>query len=268
MVASALAAATSTMPIAVAALLVNLHDPVDLAEQIAVLDLVSKGRVSYTLGLGYRREEYDLFGVAWPGRGQEIEERIGVMQRAWTGEEFTWRGRHVKVRPTPLSQPHPMLSYGGSSLAAAKRAARLGLHFNPSTHDPALKQAYRDECAALGREPGMVIGTPRGPANVFCSEEPDRFWAEYGHHLLADAMAYWEWNDGRPTHLGEPTDDVSVLRQQGMHLVATPDELIERCRSGELRVLTLHPAIGGLPEDPSWETVRLVAETVAPALED
>src|SRR5215831_4885141 len=60
--ATALAARTSTIPIMVAALLVPLHDPVRLAEDMAVLDVMSRGRVSYIAGLGYRPEEYEMFG--------------------------------------------------------------------------------------------------------------------------------------------------------------------------------------------------------------
>ena len=73
-VAAAFAAATTQVPLSISALLVNLYDPIRLAEDIAVLDNLSGGRVSYTFGLGYRREEYDLFGASWETRGADIEE--------------------------------------------------------------------------------------------------------------------------------------------------------------------------------------------------
>src|SRR6188768_292832 len=107
-VAAAFAAVTTTVPISVAALLANLYDPVRLAEEIAVLDHLSAGRVNYTLGLGYRREEYDLFGVEWSSRGPDIEARIQRMLDAWANGEVT---------PGPYSQPHPMLFYGGGSVS-------------------------------------------------------------------------------------------------------------------------------------------------------
>ena len=69
LVASAFAAVTSRVPITISALLVNLYEPVRLAEDIAVLDHLSKGRVSYTFGLGYRPVEYELYGRAWETRG-------------------------------------------------------------------------------------------------------------------------------------------------------------------------------------------------------
>src|SRR3954452_9830120 len=83
LVASAFAAVTARIPITVSALLVNLYEPVRLAEDIAVLDHLSKGRVAYTFGLGYRPVEYDLYDRPWETRGREIEARIGAVLDAW-----------------------------------------------------------------------------------------------------------------------------------------------------------------------------------------
>ena len=79
---TALAARTSTLSILVAVVVLPLYDPVRLAEDIAVLDLLSKGRVSYTLGLGYRPVEYELYDRSWAGRGVDIEARITEIGRA------------------------------------------------------------------------------------------------------------------------------------------------------------------------------------------
>jgi alkanesulfonate monooxygenase SsuD/methylene tetrahydromethanopterin reductase-like flavin-dependent oxidoreductase (luciferase family) len=257
-VAAAFAAVTSTIPISVAALLVNLYDPIRLAEEIAVVDHLSGGRVNYTLGLGYRREEYDLFGVAWETRGADIEARIRRMLSAWADGLVT---------PGPYSQPHPMLFYGGGSVAAAKRAARLGLNFQPQVGGPELKAVYEDECRTLGREPGYTLLAPAGPANVFCAEDPDRFWAEHGHCLLADAQGYAAWRAADTTsYVRDDSSSVGEMRAAGVYVVHTADELIERCRAGEIRLVTSHPACGGLPTQPSWESLRLICETVIPAL--
>src|SRR5262249_6114133 len=78
--ASSIAARTTTIPITVAALLVPLHDPVRLAEDMAVLDIISHGRVAYIAGLGYRTEEYELFGRAFATRAQRMEECLHVLQ--------------------------------------------------------------------------------------------------------------------------------------------------------------------------------------------
>ncbi|WP_341927728.1 LLM class flavin-dependent oxidoreductase [Nocardioides psychrotolerans] len=271
-VAAAMAARTSTISIAVSALLLNLYDPLRVAEEIAVLDHLSGGRVTYTIGLGYRREEYDAFGRPWATRGRDIEAAVRVLQQAWTGEPFVHEGRTVRVTPPPYSQPHPVLFYGGGSPAAAKRAARLGLHFQPQDADRALKALYEEECRAQGREPGMAMLPPRGPANIFCAEDPDAFWADFGHHLLADAQGYQAWRStdavgGAVTSfVRDDSSSVAEMRAAGVYVVLTPSALVDRCRSREIRLITCHPLCGGLPAEPSWESLRLISEVVAPAL--
>lgn len=258
LVASAFAAATTRVPISVSALLVNLYEPVRLAEDIAVLDHLSRGRVTYTLGLGYREVEYALFGRDWSTRGRDIERRISALLGHWADGTVT---------PAPYSQPHPFLFYGGGTPAAARRAARLGLGFAPQDADRALRELYEQECRAHEREPGPVIMAPPGPANVFCADDPDAFWAHHGHHLLADAQGYQSWRDPSvSSYVRDDSASVEQLRANGVYVVLTADELVERCRSKEIRLVTSHPACGGLPAEPSWESVRLISETVLPAV--
>ncbi|MEV7430701.1 LLM class flavin-dependent oxidoreductase [Nocardioides sp. NPDC092400] len=257
LVASAMAAVTSRVPITVAALLVNLHDPLRLAEDIAVLDHLAAGRVSLTFGLGYREVEYDLFDRSWRTRGRDVEERITAVLDAWaTG----------RVTPRPFSDPHPFLLYGGGTPAAARRAARLGLSFQPQHSDPALREEYVAACRELGREPGVVLTAPPGPANVFCAERPEEFWERWGHHLLADAAAYQSWHGDAASHVLDPSRSVEEMQEAGVYLVVTPEDLVERVRSREVRLVTCHPACGGLPAEPSWASLRLVCETVMPAV--
>ena len=268
LVAAAMVARTKSVPITVSALLVNMYDPIKLAEDVAVLDQLSGGRVSYTFGLGYRPQEYALFGRDWDSRGQDIEERIELLLALWRGEEVEYDGRKVRVTPLPFSEPHPFFFYGGGSRAAARRAARLGLNFQPNVADKALRSLYEEECRRLGREPGFTLLPPSGPGTVFCAEDPDRFWARYGEHLLADAMAYRAWASAGATNslITDDSTTVEELRAGGRYLVLEPDELIRQCRSRELRAVSSHPMCGGLPPEPSWESLRQICETVAPAL--
>ena len=267
-VTAAVAARTSRIPITVSALLVNFYEPVKLAEDVAVLDHLSGGRVSYTIGLGYRPEEYALFGRPWETRGADIEGRIELLLALWRGETVPYDGREVSISPLPYSQPHPFLFYGGGSPAAARRAARLGLNFQPNVADKALRSLYDDECRRLGREPGFVLLPPSGPGTVFCAEDPDRFWATYGEHLLADAIAYRAWASAGATNalITDDSTTVDELRSGGRYVVLDPGSMVEQCRSKQLRAVSSHPMCGGLPADPSWESLRLICERVVPAL--
>jgi len=189
MLAAAIAARTSTVPITVAALLVPLHDPVRLAEDMAVLDVISRGRVAYVAGLGYRAEEYAMFGQSLAERGRRMEECLTVLQRAWSGEEFDYDGRAVHATPTPSTPGGPMLMYGGGSRAAARRAARFGLSFFAQAWDADLERTYRDECARLGTVAGMcIVPAPGSATSLFVAEDVDLAWERLGPFMLHDAQ--------------------------------------------------------------------------------
>src|SRR5512139_2033331 len=91
--AAAIAGRTRRVPIQVAALILPLHDPIELAEQMAVLDLASAGRVSYVLAAGYRAEEFAMFGRELGERGRRMDACLGALRRAFSGEPFELEGR-------------------------------------------------------------------------------------------------------------------------------------------------------------------------------
>src|SRR5690606_4182547 len=109
LMAAAAAAQTTTMPITVGALLLLMYEPVKLAEDIAVLDHLSDGRVNYIIGLGYRNAEYAMFGVDPATRGKQMEEYIDVLMKGLSGEAFEWQGRTAQVTPKPKTPSGAML---------------------------------------------------------------------------------------------------------------------------------------------------------------
>jgi alkanesulfonate monooxygenase SsuD/methylene tetrahydromethanopterin reductase-like flavin-dependent oxidoreductase (luciferase family) len=265
--ASAIAARTSTIPITVAALLVPLHDPVRLAEDMAVLDVISHGRVAYIAGLGYRLEEYAMFGRSLATRGQRMEECLRVLQQAWTGEKFEYEGRTVRVTPTPITPGGPPLMYGGGSIAAARRAARFGLGFLAQTWAAGLEDAYNDECARVGATPGMCfIPAPNSATTVFVADDVDRAWKELGPFMLHDARMYASWLGDAAAASKSAATTIDALRSEGgAYRVLTPDDTVTYIRAHGL--LPLQPLCGGCPPDLAWETLELVANRVLPQLE-
>lgn len=265
--AAAVAARTRRIPITIAALIVPLYDPLRLAEDIAVLDHISGGRVSYVAGLGYRPEEYEQLGVDWSRRGEIMEEHLTTLLRAWTGEPFEHAGRRVRVTPRPLSDPHPLLMYGGGSTAAARRAARFGLGFFPQHADPELADVYRDELDRHGHDGGFVMTPPDRTGTYLCADDPDRFWAEHGEHLLHEARSYTSWQQGSRSAVLDTSRTVEEMREAGIYRVCTPDELVAEVRAaGDGATVTSHPLIGGLPPEVGWRNLELLAEQVMPAV--
>jgi alkanesulfonate monooxygenase SsuD/methylene tetrahydromethanopterin reductase-like flavin-dependent oxidoreductase (luciferase family) len=265
--AGCLVGRTRRIGVHVAALLLPLHDPLDVAETLAVLDLASGGRVAVTAGLGYRPEEYAARGVDWSRRGQLLDEALETLLRAWTGEPFTYRGRRVRVTPRPRTQPHPTLFVGGLSAAAARRAARLGLPFQPSSDADELVDAYRAECERLGRAPGLVLRPGRGE-QIFVAEDPERAWRELGPHLLHDATSYKSWQrEGEVSAVQSGASTVDALRAEGKYRILTPEECVARAAAeGPLSAFVIHPLCGGIAPEAGWRCLELFAERVLPRL--
>jgi alkanesulfonate monooxygenase SsuD/methylene tetrahydromethanopterin reductase-like flavin-dependent oxidoreductase (luciferase family) len=265
--AAAIAGRTKSIMINIAAALAPLHDPLRLAEDLAVLDLVSGGRVMTVLGLGYRPEEYAMFDKNWKTRGKDFDALLGVLKQAWTGEPFEYDGRIVQVTPTPLTQPHPMILAAGSTERAAKRAAKHGLSFLPALGAPALAQTYYDECARLGTQPGMVL-SPSGPAFVHVADDPDKAWAELGDYLFYETSVYGSWQlPGQTSHVHSHAKSVDELRAEGSYKIVSPEECVELAKSlAPMDTIVLHPLIGGMPPEAAWSSLELIASKVIPNL--
>jgi alkanesulfonate monooxygenase SsuD/methylene tetrahydromethanopterin reductase-like flavin-dependent oxidoreductase (luciferase family) len=265
--AAAIAGCTRRAHLTISALLVPLHDPVRLAEQLATVDVLSGGRIGFIAGLGYRYEEFEMAGVDRSRRGALLEEYVDVMRRAWTGEPFEWRGRTIRVTPAPVSKPHPLMMIGGSTEIAARRAARLRLPFFPAIGDPALAEVYRDECAAVGFNGGWA-SLPSGPGMVMVSEDPERTWAEVGRHALFDAQTYAGWQTaGQRSAVHVEARDVDDPELKRVYRVVTPDECVAMAQDGDaLSTIVLHPLMGGISPELGWESLELFASKVLPRI--
>ncbi|MBM3672672.1 MAG: LLM class flavin-dependent oxidoreductase [Actinobacteria bacterium] len=267
MMAGAIATHTETVPILIAASLFLFSDPVRLAEDMVVLDHLSKGRVSHVLGVGYRPEEFAMFGLDINKRGALADERLGVLKQAFTGEPFEYQGRKVHVTPAPFTPGGPTLAYGGGSAAAARRAGRHGLDFFAQTNLPELEPAYREACAEAGHEPGScTLADPEMPSIVFVADDLDAAWNELGSYMLHDARMYSSWNPGNShTASLSHAESVDELRaEKRAHQIFTVDEAVEYVKTAGL--LPLHPLIGGLPPKVAWPYLERIVDKVLPAL--
>lgn len=263
--ATAIAARTERLLVNVAALILPLYDPVKVAEDMIVLDILSRGRVSYVLGMGYRDEEYAMFGVERRRRAKILEAKIEALQSAFTGEPFEYDGRHVHVTPKPFTPGGPKLGLGGGSLVAARRAARYGLDLMASGSTPGLEEAFREEAARVGREPGACVIPDGAPMAVFVADDLDRGWEKIGPYLLHDAKTYGAWLKDQDTATKSGAQTVDDLRSEdGPYRVVTPAQAADIIRKHGM--LNLMPLCGGAPPEIGWESLKLVANTVLPSL--
>jgi len=261
-------ARTERIPFFVSACLLPLHDPVRIAEQIAVIDCAAPGRLITVFGAGYRVEEFEMAGVPHKQRTKVLEEHVDVVVRALTEEQFEWRGRTISVTPRPVSQPHPMIMVGGGVPAAARRAARLRLPMMPMNADPDLPQAYADEAAKIGYTGGFVTH-PSGPTFVHVTDDPERAWSEIGPYLLYETQTYASYQTaGQHSMPVVHADDIDGLRSATATIwVDTPDGILARIDDDPSAAsLNFHPLAGGLPPDLAWASLELFAAKVLPSL--
>jgi alkanesulfonate monooxygenase SsuD/methylene tetrahydromethanopterin reductase-like flavin-dependent oxidoreductase (luciferase family) len=263
--AGAMASVTSHIEIHLSAVLLPLHDPIRLAEDLAVLDLVCGGRLSVTFGMGYRNHEFAMFGVDAGSRAARFEENLATVLEAWSGESFRHREADVRVCPRPAQRPRPPVYIGGSGPASARRAARLELGYRPAV--PELWAVYQSELERLGRTdqdiPSEVSRT------VFVVDDPEQAWPALAPYVLHTNNSYAQWAQERAKggSAWRRHESVEDLRAAGQFLVCTPDEALEQVRAlGPRGELQLQPAISGLPAAEGWPMLRLFERSVMPHL--
>ena len=267
-VAAAMASRTSNVRLNIAAMVSAFHDPLRLAEDLAVVDILSNGRLDVVITNGYVVSEFDMFGVPMSERARRTTEMVKVLKQAWTGEPFEFRGRTACVRPVPVQPGGPKVSLGGSVEAAARRAARIGDGFIPSTPD--LWEFYVDECLKLGKpDPGPAFAGDTSVIHV--ATDVDEGWAELAPYAMHEVNAYGAWAaesgiEGATGYVQQT--DPAALRATGQYRVLTPAMLVEELNAGgPFAFCMLHPMVGGLPPEAAWRSLRLIETEVIPNVE-
>jgi alkanesulfonate monooxygenase SsuD/methylene tetrahydromethanopterin reductase-like flavin-dependent oxidoreductase (luciferase family) len=266
LMATAVAARTSRIELILGAIVLPLHDPVEVAETIAVTDIICGGRLTTTLAAGYVEAEFRMFGKSIHDRARLMDEGLDVITRALAGERFLHGDREIFVRPLPRSKP-PKILVGGGVAAAARRAAKYGLGLwvlQPEMFPDCQKLIafYRAECQKRAKEPGPVMSTH--PA-VHVARDPDAVWDEIGPHVLHLVKSYASWASDVDTTTSPfyGLDSVQAVRAAGFINVLTPDKAVEFARKTPI---SLTPLISGLPPKIGWEMLELFAAEVMPKI--
>ena len=177
--AGAIAARTSRVRISNDIALLPLYHPVRLAEELAVLDHISNGRMDFGIGMGYVPGELRAFGVPMRNRVSMTEEAIEILRLAWGPGPFDYAGRRyqlhgVDVHPKPVQPGGPPLWIAAMSEAGARRAARFGTHLLPQGPRQQVLDPWREAVRAQGGDPDtMRVGIIR---SVFVSDDKERDW--------------------------------------------------------------------------------------------
>ena len=288
--AAFVAARTTTLRLGMGVSLVPLHHPVGLAEQLAVLDVVSGGRLDVGVGRGGTLQDYETFQSDRADSRERMEESIGLMRQAWTEAPFDFRGRFhsaagLHVRPRPLQQPHPPLFVAANSEDSVLSAARLGLptmssFFIPLDELARRHRLYREAALASGQaipevddlEPvrGMrvVHVAPTRDEALESLQDPFMGYQRKMAVLRSDATGGSVPNsfDRRLLHLRSFREYLET----GWVIVGAPadvrDGLQRYLEATRYRRVLLLMALPGLDTTLALRSMRMFSEQVAPSL--
>jgi alkanesulfonate monooxygenase SsuD/methylene tetrahydromethanopterin reductase-like flavin-dependent oxidoreductase (luciferase family) len=289
--ASYVAARTTTLRLGMGVSLLPLHHPVDLAEQLAVLDVVSGGRLDVGIGRGGTLQDYETFRSDREDARARVEEGIALMQEAWKGRSFDFKGRFhsadgLHVRPQPIQRPHPPIFIAANSEDSVVSAARLGLpalsSFFTAIEDLQKRRGlYRETALAAGQSIAAIEALERqGWGMRVVHVAPSRAEA-----LRAVEPPFMGYQRKMAVLRSDATGgtvpgsfDRSRLRLRtfseyiadGWALLGTPDDVRDGLQSyldatGYEHVLLLM-ALPGLDTKLALRSMRMFAEEVAPAM--
>lgn len=269
--AASAAAVTDSMRIGTAVVLAPLRPAVDIAEQAALIDLISGGRFELGLGAGYCVPEFRAYGADPAMRFSELESRIVEVRRLWDDGLVT---------PPPLQDRIPIW-VGGFGPRAARIAARTGegLLYN----GPEILPVFRDALVVAGRDPGSARMS--GTVNLVINDDPDRAWPRIAPHFAYQWETYAHYGSLEATSIGASAVaglsskiDPETLRTRSSIVtpplfdVVTPGEAVRRIREWMAPLPITHAffwdSIGGMPDDLVSQHIELLGTQVAPALRD
>lgn len=276
---AAIAARTETISVGTALLLAPLHEPLRLAEDAAVVDLIAGGRLVLGVGLGWREEEFEGLGVPLAERVPRLEDAVEVCRQAWRGDLVTG-GAHLRypgvpVRPLPTRPGGPSIWIGALADPAVRRAGRIADGFMATEVTPATLREQVETARRARDEAGR-----EGPFTISVHLPTFAWHGEDGWDLVRDPHRYVGWKyedmDGARARTGAPpapppidADLDTQLREQ--IVFGSPDEVAERIRAladaagGDLHYIA-RLYFPGMPFDVQREALRIFAEEVAPQL--
>jgi alkanesulfonate monooxygenase SsuD/methylene tetrahydromethanopterin reductase-like flavin-dependent oxidoreductase (luciferase family) len=271
--AAAIAARTKRIRIPLGVLLMPFHNPVRLAEDIAVVDAISGGRFELGVGVGYKLEEFEGFNVPFKERGARTNEALQIIRRLLDGETLTFKGKffevnRVKLTPEPI-QKHLPIWVGGFTPAALRRAVRYGDGFTAPDASRRVYDGYVAELKKQGKPAGNVMFAG-GIRWLICSNDPDKTFNEAADHIIYQSNNYTEWAAKAGQNLNPVyIRDRAHLREIGSFKVADPDTCIKMIRDYTEKVPITHYYSWTLPPGlpPKWiqTHLELFASKVIPA---
>ena len=259
--------------------LLSLFTPLEIAEQLATIDVMCGGKLIFGVGLGYREVEFKAFGTTQSERVRRVEQNLAAIKRLWQEDIVHMKGDHFELDgaaclPKPVQKPYPPIWIGANADIAVARAARLGdcWYINPHSRiDTIVRQleVYKRALDEAGKPFPEELPMRREVFVAASREEALRLSQPY---LEKKYKAYHDWgqSDQMPQEdgLGQAFDELVGDR----FLIGSPDEVSEqilrlRARTG-VNHLVMSLEWPGMPHQLALDTMALFAEEVFPRVNE
>ena len=258
-------------------LLAGLHNPVEVAECIASLDVIWRGNFVFGVGLGYRDVEFDAFRVPRARRVRRLEECLDVVTRLWTGDPVTVETEvctlaNVTLTCRPVQRPRPPIWVAANSDAAVRRAARIGdtWFVNPHATTATIARQmglYRAELARLGKPFPRVVPFFK---EIFCARDTRTALATAGPYLAEKYRAYAAWGQDAVLPGEESFHQPFEALLRDRFVLGSPEECYEQLRpcweAVGANFLVLRTHWSGMPLAHALASMRLISDELLPAL--
>lgn len=265
---------TSRIRLGTDILVAPFYHPVRLAEDAALLDVISRGRFTLGLAIGYKPDEFALYGVELEKRGARFEEQLTILRALWTEEHVSFRGRYYtvqgRIEPRPVTRPHPPLWIGGWGELTLRRAATLADNWipGPTADLPRLlegKRRFLEHRRAAGRPEPEEWPLTRDVI-IADTDRQARELAE--RHLLVAYRAEYAGGWRHPFIDASVASDLDRLRADRF-IIGGPEECLEQIRrfveTYGVTHLICRMFFPGMPHRHIMRELELIAREVMPA---
>jgi len=272
-----LAAEAGDMTGVAGVLLLSLHNPLEVAECMASLDVIWRGNFVFGIGLGYRDVEFDAFKVPPGQRVRRFEEGLEIVKRLWTEDKVTVDTdvctlSNVTLTCRPVQHPRPPIWIAANNDNAVRRAARLGdaWFVNPHTTMAEITRQmalYRAELARAGKPAPRTIPMIK---EIYCAKDTKTAVEMAGPYLAAKYKAYASWGQDAVLPGGDTFQQPfeSLLRDR--FVLGSPEECYEQLRpcweALGANFLFLRTQWSGMPLGHALASMRLISDEILPAL--
>jgi alkanesulfonate monooxygenase SsuD/methylene tetrahydromethanopterin reductase-like flavin-dependent oxidoreductase (luciferase family) len=266
-VLAAIAARTRRMRIGSAIALAPLYHPLRFAEDAAVLDILSNGRLEMALAIGYRRREAEAYGVDFGKRGARFDEFLDVVRRLWAGETVTFEGKHFSLKDAKVMPPSPRgqvtLHIGGF---AEKAMARVAKYADGYFGNEEVCGVYLDKLREQGKDPAAARILLQD-LFVTVAEDAAAAMEELGPYFHYVNNSYGVWlNEDKAIGLAdaklEPMS-LEAFKASGILRILTPGQAVDRFRKMKERMPALEHMMLMLPPGLHPERFKPYAELFA-----